>query len=151
MLKQAICLAGLLFSVSTEAKVNSLANELRCLTENIYYESADQSNKGKAAVGYVTMNRVKKNFAKSICGVVYQPSQFSWTNDRKRPKIHKELWDASNVIAMSILKGKIKDPTNGALFFHRWDINPKWKRNKDIKFIAQIDEHKFYKTKTTTG
>jgi spore germination cell wall hydrolase CwlJ-like protein len=44
-----------------------------CLARNIYYEAGSEPEEGKAAVGIVTINRVKDGrFAKTICDVVNQ-------------------------------------------------------------------------------
>ena len=50
--------------------------EVECLAENIYFESAMEPKEGKLAVAFVTMNRLKSGkFADSICGVVKQKIQ----------------------------------------------------------------------------
>lgn len=44
-----------------------------CLTRNIYFEARGEPEEGKAAVGIVTINRVKDGrFGKTICNVVNQ-------------------------------------------------------------------------------
>lgn len=44
-----------------------------CLARNIYHEAANEPEEGKAAVGIVTINRVKDSrFGRSICDVVNQ-------------------------------------------------------------------------------
>ena len=56
-------------------KVTSKDEE--CLAHNIYYESQGESEEGKAAVGIVTINRVKDGgFGKTICAVVNQRTMF---------------------------------------------------------------------------
>ena len=64
-----------IFEVLTEPfitfKVSSKDEE--CLARNIYYEAGSEPEEGKAAVGIVTINRVKDGrFAKTICDVVNQ-------------------------------------------------------------------------------
>ena len=50
-------------------KVSS--KDVDCLAQNIYYESGNEPEEGKAAVGIVTINRVRDNrFGNSICEVV---------------------------------------------------------------------------------
>ena len=52
--------------------------EVYCMSENIYHEARDQGYDGQIMVAQVVMNRAKlKN--RSICQVVHQPMQFSWT------------------------------------------------------------------------
>ncbi len=47
--------------------------ELMCLARNIFYESANEPERGKIAVGIVTLNRMEHpSFPKTICEVVKQ-------------------------------------------------------------------------------
>jgi spore germination cell wall hydrolase CwlJ-like protein len=58
--------------------------ELTCLTDNLYHEARGEPIQGRYAVIFATLERVlNKKFPKSICGVVHQPWQFSWTKDQK--------------------------------------------------------------------
>ena len=51
--------------------------ELMCLARNIYFESGSESEKGKIAVGMVTINRSQHpSFPDSICEVVKQKTVF---------------------------------------------------------------------------
>ena len=57
---------------------------MRCLAENVYYESRGEPLKGQVAVAKVTLNRLDEGYARSVCGVVYQQyspdsaCQFEW-------------------------------------------------------------------------
>jgi spore germination cell wall hydrolase CwlJ-like protein len=58
--------------------------QLQCLTDNVYHEARGEPKQGRYAVVFATLERVlDKKFPKSICGVVHQPWQFSWTKDEK--------------------------------------------------------------------
>ena len=63
-----------------QAKAGGASNaSLRCLTEALYHEARGESVKGQRAVAEVILNRVDHPaFPKSVCGVVNQPSQFSY-------------------------------------------------------------------------
>lgn len=51
-----------------------------CLALNIYHEARGEPLDGRIAVAQVTMNRVEsKRYPNTVCEVVYQKSQFSWT------------------------------------------------------------------------
>jgi spore germination cell wall hydrolase CwlJ-like protein len=125
--------------------------ELKCLTDNVYYEAGNQPVEGKLAVAFVTLNRVFANgFPSSICGVVYQRKvystcQFSWVcqkPNRFEAKHHEE----AKTVAKAVLNGyngQLKDPTNGALFFHAHYVKPKW-RHHFVK-TAHIADHIFYR------
>jgi len=64
-----------------EQIVNSISDEDRyCLQQNIFFEARNQSTLGQAAVAWVTLNRVESTrYPDTICEVVWQKSQFSWT------------------------------------------------------------------------
>jgi spore germination cell wall hydrolase CwlJ-like protein len=55
-------------------------DELGCLVANIYHEARGEDALGQAAVAHVTLNRVRSpSYSDTVCGVVWQPGQFSWT------------------------------------------------------------------------
>jgi len=60
-----------------------LDQETHCLAQNVYHEARGESWHGKMAVALVTLNRTEHwRFPKTICKVVYQPGQFTWTQYR---------------------------------------------------------------------
>lgn len=100
---------------------HSTKEDLKCLTETIYYEARGDSKIGKKAVADVVLNRVKdKRFPNTICGVVYQPKQFSWTSRKYAVKEH-DMWDeAKRIAALKInneYHGNRTDHSKGALYF----------------------------------
>lgn len=57
--------------------------EINCLALNIYHEARGESAAGQEAVARVTMaRRNHPSYPGTVCGVVWQPRQFSWTHDR---------------------------------------------------------------------
>jgi spore germination cell wall hydrolase CwlJ-like protein len=61
---------------------------LKCLTDAIYYEAANEPEAGQRAVAQVILNRMRHpTFPNSVCGVIYQGServtgcQFSYSCD----------------------------------------------------------------------
>lgn len=71
---------SLLFGLLIASSVEAHSKEVICLAKNIYYESRGETVLGQKLVAKVTLNRQKnKNFPNTICKVVYQPYQFSWT------------------------------------------------------------------------
>lgn len=135
----------------SEKKVQPKVNETQvmCLAKNIYYEAGAESDKGKAAVAHVTLNRANSSlFPNSVCAVVYQKSrgicQFSWVCQRKSyPKTLSENWEESVRAAKQALGGHSVDPTYGALFFHAVYVNPGWSRT--LKRTIRIGDHVFYR------
>lgn len=74
---------GLMFLSSGVAAADDISTskldqkELMCLARNIFYESGSESEKGKIAVGMVTLNRTQHPaFPASVCEVVKQKTVF---------------------------------------------------------------------------
>ena len=134
--------------------------ELTCLAQNIYHESATESDLGKIAVAMVVLNRVNsEDFPNTICDVVYQPSrdpknrkgcQFSWTCDGKPDAIRsQEKYQSIVALSRNILTSQdtIVDIVDGALHYHAVYVKPAWA--KYFQRVARIDTHIFYKNKDT--
>ena len=122
--------------------------ERHCMAVNMYFEARDQTAVGQIAVGFVVLNRVaSKHFPNTICKVVWQRKQFSWTWDGKsdKPK-EKAAWAASLALADIVLSGKYSDPTNGALFYHATYAKPYW--TKAMVQTVQLGTHIFYEKGT---
>ena len=122
----------------------------RCMAMNIYHESRGEVIEGQIAVAHVTVNRVNhKNWPDSICEVVYQDKQFSWTHQIKDPTPkNTKLWDQALIIARDIMIGNTTDPTNGAVFYHANYVNPSWAKQDSLSVSKIIGVHIFY---TWTG
>lgn len=160
MKKRAVVL-GLVLSFSSVVKAKTdcdkiKSDELLCLACNIFHESGNQSLNGKIAVGAVTINRVKSlYYPNSICGVVWQKKQFSWTNDKNSEKTTSgPWWNQARDVAKGFLlatgkpHGAFRDPTDCALFYHADYVNPNWNRDRGMKLTKQIGNHLFYKNKS---
>ena len=134
------------------AKQAVIDKQVRCLAENIYYESRGESLEGQIAVAKVTLNRLDEGYARTVCGVVKQRNpngcQFSWVcNTNSNPVGY--LWNQAIGVAVLLINEPtaVDDPTNGATHFHATYINwqPGWQRAKDS--VNQIGNHIFYRVK----
>lgn len=117
--------------------------ELHCLAKNIYFESRGEPFHGKVAVAQVTLNRVQHNtnFKSTICGVVYENKQFSWTDSKLSVK-DKQAWQEAVTIANAVVTGTLRLPNFNALYFHTKQVKPIWRKTKRI--VAVIGNHIFY-------
>ena len=124
-------------------KIKHDTTQLNCLAKNIYYETLGENLKGKIAVAQVTLNRVihQQEFNKTICGVVYQKNQFSWTSSKQTISDHKQ-WHEAKHIASDILQGKLFLENFDALYFHANYVKPHWRNSK--QYITTIGKHLFY-------
>lgn len=127
--------------------VPSLAqiNDTVCMLKNIYHEARGEGVEGMQAVALVTLNRAKQQ-DKTVCEVVYQRKQFSWTNTTKgRNKPIKGNIDAAYNVASAAMSDKLIDFTGGATHYHTKKVKPIWRKSLDK--IATINNHVFYKGK----
>lgn len=120
--------------------------EAECLAKNIYYEARDQGIKGKIAVGLVTLNRVKSSkYPETICRVVWQNKQFSWTHDGKSDNPYElDKYEDVKKITKNLLENidSYQDFTEGSLYYHTDYISPCWSRLS--KPVVSIKKHVFY-------
>lgn len=115
--------------------------ELYCLAKNIYFEARGEPLLGKIAVAQVTINRHMIYKQATVCEVVYQKNQFSWTSTKKKI-LDKKQWEYSIYIAKAVLEGKLYLKEFKALYFHNINIKPKWSYKK--YYLKTIGKHKFY-------
>lgn len=103
-MRKLMCLLFLLFSFQSHANFEQtvvswaskmylsghfqMSPEQECLAKNIWYEARGESRLGKTLVANVVRNRTQfgKPFANTICTVVYQKSQFSWTLNKGKKR-----------------------------------------------------------------
>jgi spore germination cell wall hydrolase CwlJ-like protein len=124
---------------------NLSEKELFELTRAIYFEARGEDDLGQAAVAHVILNRVKSPFyPDSVREVVWQKEQFSWTQDGKSDRMTDPRAIQKAVdIALAVSRGKIKDPTGGALhYFAHKRVKPAW-AEAGFRFI--LGQHTFVK------
>lgn len=127
---------------------NKVEEELRCLALNIYFEARGEPADGQYAVGLVTMNRMESpRYPNTVCSVVWQPRQFSWTHDGKSDRpTDKRAWKRALHIADFIyhkyrsLPEQARatlDRTKGALHYYAPKLaDPYWAKVKQVTYTA---------------
>ncbi|NML94649.1 cell wall hydrolase [Novosphingobium olei] len=121
-----------------------LTDELKCLAGAIYFEAKSETMAGQLAVGRVIVARSHSGrFPASYCGVVYQPSQFSFIRGHAMPNINTASRDWIEAVKMAVIAhtGAWKSPVEGAMFFHAARVSPSWGKTR----MARIDNHIFYR------
>jgi spore germination cell wall hydrolase CwlJ-like protein len=132
-------------------------DDLRCLTEVVYYEARSEGESGQRAVAQVVLNRVRHpEYPASICGVVYQGSgqstgcQFSFTCDgsRFRP-VEQYAYAEAKRIAEDALNGSVYAPIGYATHYHTIAVRPYW--SSSLAMIGLVGEHIFYRWRGRAG
>jgi len=133
------------------------ANPVRCLTDNIYYESGFEPYEGQLAVAQVTLNRAN-NQKDQICSVVYykkvnprtgkKEAAFSWTLGKKwKPHgINYRKYQECLKLARAVLTKKVRSDIidSSVKFYHASYIQlPLWASEHEE--VATIGNHIFYR------
>jgi len=140
-------------TVTAENRIDeiALAEQLKCLALNVYYEARSESEDGKLAVGHVVLNRMADNrFPNTICDVVKHGGdqvlyrcQFSWWCDGKSDTpTELTAWNKSVELARLIVNGQSEDPTSGAKWYHADYVQPGWAGR--LEKTTQLGRHIFY-------
>lgn len=99
-----------------------------CLAEALYFESRGESQDVWEAVAAVVFNRATME-QMSICGVVYEPSQFEWTKDRPATP-SGAMWRVLLTTAQQWLvpsqRKELETKYSGLTNFHDTTVSPKW-------------------------
>jgi len=123
---------------------DALSAEERCLAGAVYFESKGESLAGQLAVARVVMARANSGrFPTTLCGVVFQKSQFSFVRGGDMPPIATGSKHWRNAVAISkiALDDSWKSPVEGALFFHARHVSPGWRLTR----LGSVDNHIFYR------
>ncbi len=107
--------------------------ELACLAQTVWFEARGSNFADKLAVAQVVINRVaSRDHGDTVCAVVWEPSQFSWTEDGLSDRVALEgqtdenAWTDSVLAALTAYSSALPDLTAGATFYHADYVSPSW-------------------------
>jgi spore germination cell wall hydrolase CwlJ-like protein len=151
--------SSILHGPPIELRENIVANnnEYRCLVRNLYHEARGEDLIGQSYAVKTVLNRVRDSkHPHSICKVIYQKNQFSWTtqipkNKQKVPQettTEKELLKKLEVLSTAVifLDRLGVDFTQGSQYYHHIKIKPKWDYIK-LEKTKVVGNHQFYRRK----
>lgn len=124
--------------------------DIKCLQDNIFYEARNQSPLGQMMVAVVTIQRAKMpEYPSTVCGVVHDYAQFSWTLKARKPvnfksKMESRAWWFAGLIAQQALisANSIDSAYKNLAYYHKTTIHPYWAGKMREEFV--IDDHVFY-------
>ena len=127
---------------------------LTILAKTIWGEARGEETRGKIAVAWVVVNRVRRQVSRwgmTVENVCLKPKQFSCWNlgDPNRPKLDRISSDDASyreceAVARGVLSGTLADPTGGATHYHVKDMSPKPKWARKAGPGTLIGGHEFY-------
>jgi len=127
----------------------NIEEEIICMAQNLYHEARGEGIRGQEMVALVTLNRVKsRRWPNTVCGVVYQDSQFSWTLERPYMNLRGKKERHSFMVALDIarraISGEIPDNSMGADHYYNPNkVNPYW--SDTMRQTVVIGGHRFMK------
>lgn len=130
--------------VSLHTDTQTIDREEECLAGAVYFEAKGEPLDGQLAVASVILNRAQSGrFPSSICGVVFQRSQFSFVRGNGFPPIARGSRDWREAVAIAkIARNDMWESTvDNALYFHARRVSPGWRLSR----IATIGNHVFYR------
>jgi spore germination cell wall hydrolase CwlJ-like protein len=130
--------------VAAHAGIETANEEGECLARAVYWESRGEPLSGQLAVAEVIINRARSGrFAPTLCGVVRQPSQFSFVRRGyiPQPPQASRDWQTAVAIARIATDRLAQGGAPQALFFHARRINPGWRLTR----VATVGNHVFYR------
>lgn len=130
--------------IDAAKKPKPVTNELVCLAQVLWFESGFEPTEGLEAVAAVVFNRTQsKHYPRTICGVVYQTAQFSWTADyAKWSYVPSKKY--MNLARMFLENRAILQLTYDKFtHFHTIDVSPAW--GKQLDYVVTYGRHKFYR------
>ncbi len=118
--------------------------QAECLAGAVYFESRGEPLAGQLAVAEVILNRARSGrFPGSVCGVVFQPSQFSFVRGGGFPPIARSsrAWREAVAMARAAQDGMASSGVGSALYFHARRVAPGWRMTR----VATVGNHVFYR------
>ncbi len=132
------------------------ARALRCLTDAVYYEAANEPDAGQRAVAQVVLNRVRHPaFPATVCGVVFQGvglpiCQFSFACDGAMGRVRAPAaWNRARRVAARALAGEVFAPVGLATHYHTYAVTPAW--NRTLVMTGAFGAHFFHRWKGWWG
>ena len=111
-----------------------LTTAAMCLALNMFFEARNEPLSGQQMVAEVTLNRVaSKHYPDTVCDVVWQRKQFSWTHDgvhddpTRMSHLDKLAWEEIKQAAEIILSDTDTYlPKTKATHYHADYVKPYW-------------------------
>jgi spore germination cell wall hydrolase CwlJ-like protein len=116
--------------------------ELACLALTIYFEARSETTAGKVAVAQTVLQRVEDpRWPDSVCGVVYEPAQFSWYWDGKSDTPYEaHAWQESIILAGAVLAGSGHADWTATHYYAEY-VRPVWRHALQVE--VKIGKHIF--------
>ncbi len=123
-----------------------LDEESNCVATAVYFEARGESLEGQLAVARVVMNRAASGrFPPNWCGVVKQPSQFSFVRHGIFPWVDtaSTAWAKAQGVARIAIANIVPSVGSDVLWYHADYVAPAWGHR--LNYAEKIGAHLFYR------
>jgi spore germination cell wall hydrolase CwlJ-like protein len=124
-----------------------LTDEANCIAVAVYHEARGESVEGQLAVAQVILNRAASGkYPASWCGVVKQPSQFSFVRHGQFPSVDEssDAWRKAVGITRLAVANAVPSVPKECLWYHANYVAPGWSNN--LQRVEKIGAHIFYRS-----
>lgn len=129
-----------LVSQVTDLPDSPLNADAKCLATAVFFEARGEPLEGQLAVAQVILNRVASGrYASSVCGVVYQPGQFTFA--KRAVNTRSADWETAQAIAIIAQAQSWLQVAPRAVSFHAARLSPGW----GMQRVSRIGNHVFYR------
>ena len=122
--------------------------QLCCLAVAVFFEARGETTMGQYAVAEVVMNRVEDpRYPDTVCDVVFEDRQFSFTHDGRPdrlPRIPTRASRQARTVASDVLDGYRIGISS--THYHTVSVDPFW--NEHFELDGKIGNHLFYTNET---
>ena len=132
--------------VADYAAAETQGADEECLANAVYFEARGESLEGQLAVAEVVINRAASGlYPASLCGVVRQPSQFSFVRAGRMPRADRgsDGWRRAVAIARIARSGARRMLAGNVMWYHANYVSPRWGRR--LAMAERIGAHIFYR------
>ena len=121
---------------------------LMCLAVAVFFEARGETTMGQYAVAEVVMNRVEDpRYPDTVCDVVFEDRQFSFTHDGRPdrlPRVPTRASKKARTVASDVLGGYRIGISS--THYHTVSVEPFWKDHFELD--GKIGNHLFYTNET---
>lgn len=112
----------------------------------IYHEALNEPVEGQILVAQSIFNRSEQR-QKSVKEIIYEPSQYSWTQDGKSDKVvaHERFIGCFRAVFLCLIERFKGNTEHGLNLYHAEYVHPYWADSPKVTFLRKVGKHLFYK------
>lgn len=116
----------------------------------VYHEARGEPEEGQILVAQTILNRSEQR-KESVKKVIFEPHQFSWTDDGKSDAVdeHTAFINCIKSTLATMFRRTLGDTADGVNLYHKYTVTPSWARSPKTTYLQRVGKHLFYYEKMT--